>query len=244
MAQNKRQQGGRPPKNREYPLRGKVFCSECKSAMTITTSRGNYYYYRCTAKKRLHNCEGTSIRADILEDHVAEALKIALGTPENVNGLIRILRDQAKSVQSGAVDKLQLLIQRSQEVSRKLDNAVDAVLNGLSSQTIKNRIAELEQEKAVIEHDIAALKASVDASAVPETKLRELIKTAAEAKDVPVLFSIVYRVEVSRDSITIWTLLDADPSGNINLDNEGVIITPGIPFGVPLTRISQPGYPG
>lgn len=238
MSQNKRQQGGRPPKNRDYPLRGKVFCGGCKSAMTISTSRGNYYYYRCTAKKRLHNCEGTSIRADILEEQVSEALKKVLGTSESVNGLIRILRDQSENIQSGAVGKLESLIQKRQEVSRKLGNAVDAVLNGLASPTIKNRIAELEQEKSVIEYDIATLKASVEASAIPEKALREIIQTTIESKEMSVLFSIVYRVEVSHDSITIWTLLDADPSGNINLNDEGVIITPGVPFGVPRVFVT------
>ena len=56
MAQNKRQQGGRPATKREYPLRSKVFCAECKSAMTISTSRKEYYYYRCTGKN--DECEG------------------------------------------------------------------------------------------------------------------------------------------------------------------------------------------
>ena len=36
MAGHKRPNNGRPPQNREYPLRGKVYCAECKSAMTIS----------------------------------------------------------------------------------------------------------------------------------------------------------------------------------------------------------------
>lgn len=239
MSQNKRQQGGRPPKNREYPLKGKVFCADCKSAMTITTSRGNYYYYRCTEKKRLHTCSGNAIRADVLEERVAEALKIALGTPENIDGLIRILRDQADKLQDGAVSKLQSLVQKEKDVSRKLENAVDAVLNGLTSPTVKARITELENEKLLIERDIRVLKASVEASAIPEETLRKIIQTTTESTDLSMLFSIVYRVEVSEDSITIWTLLDSDPNGDIPLDKTGVIITPGTPFGVPTVFVTS-----
>lgn len=237
MSQNKRQQGGRPAKNREYPLRGKVFCGECKSAMTITTSRGNYYYYRCQGKKRLHNCEGAAIRADLLEDKVKEGLKIALGTSDNISGLIQILRDQSEKIQSGAVGKLQSLIQWREDVSRKLDNAVDAVLAGLSSPTIQKKISELEQEISVIDHDIAALKASVDASAIPEARLRELLEIAV-SEDASMLLSIVYRVEVYEDHLVIWTLLDTDPDGKFDLDEDGVIITPGVPFGVPIVFIT------
>ena len=39
MGTNKRQQSGRPATVRDYPLRGKVFCGECKSPMSISTSQ-------------------------------------------------------------------------------------------------------------------------------------------------------------------------------------------------------------
>ena len=234
MTRNKRQQGGRPPKNREYPLRGKVFCGACKSAMTITTSQQRYNYYRCTGKKRLHNCDASPISADHLEQRVSEALRMALGHPEDVNGLIRILRDQAEKIQTGAVDRLQSLIARERELSRKLDNAVDAVLNGLNSPTVQQRIRDLEEQKAEVARDMRALKATVDASAIPEQRLREILDTIMASKDdLAVLFSIVYRVEVSEKEITIWTILDADPTGTIDHTLEGVTITPGVPSGVP-----------
>ena len=235
MAQNKHQQGGRPPVKRDYPLKGKVFCGECKSAMTISTSQLKYNYYRCTGKKRLHTCENAPISADYLEQRVADTLRMILGKPEETNGLIRILRDQAEQIQSGAVNRLQQLIQQEREVTAKLDNAVEAVLNGLSSPTIKARIQELEQKKAAISRDMRHLKTAVDASAVPEQKLRDILDLiiSSTEEDASILLSIVYRVEVFRDSITIWTILNADPNGTIDENTEGVTITYGVPSGVP-----------
>ena len=235
MAQNKRQQGGRPPVKRDYPLKGKVFCGECKSAMTISTSQLKYNYYRCTGKKRLHTCENTPISADHLEQRVTDTLRMVLGRPEDTNGLIRILRDQAEQIQSGAVNRLQQLIQQEREVTAKLDNAVEAVLNGLSSPTIKARIQELEQQKAAIYRDMRQLKTAVDASAIPEQKLRDILDLiiSSTEEDASILLSIVYRVEVSRDKITIWTILNADPNGTIDENTEGVTITYGVPSGVP-----------
>ena len=241
MAQNKHQQGGRPPVKREYPLKGKVFCGECKSAMTVSTSQQKYNYYRCTGKKRLHNCEAAPISADYLETRVADSIRMMLGRPEETNGLIRILRDQAEQLQAGAVNRLQDLIKQEREVTAKLNNAVEAVLNGLASQTVKDRIQQLEQQKAAIARDMRQLKAAVDASAIPEQRLRDILDIiiSSTQEDPTALLSIVYRVEVSRDTITIWTILDADPTGTIDQTTQGVTITSGTGSGVPIVFVTD-----
>ena len=240
MAQNKRQQGGRPATKREYPLRGKVFCAECKSAMTISTSQQKYDYYKCTGKKRLHNCNAAPIRADYLEQRVAEAVRTILGSPTEANGLIQILRDQADRIQDGAMIQLHNLLQKEREISRKLDNAVEAVLNGLASPAIQKRIQDLEQEQAVIQRDLKALKSAVDASAIPEQRLREILAEIISSpdNDALILETLVYRVEVGPDAITIWTILEADPNGDIDYTLEGVTITDGVPSGVPTVIIT------
>jgi len=235
MALNKRLQGGRPSKNRDYLLRSKVFCADCKMAMTISTSKGNYYYYRCTGKKRTHNCDSAPIRVDYLEKRVAEAVKSVLGAPSSTDGLIRIMRDQAEQIQSGAVNRLMVLIDREKELTAKLSNATDAILNGLSSPSLLDRIRNLETEKAAVEREMRALKKEVDATAIPERRLRELLDTVMNSvdSDLSILLSIVYRVEVAKDTITIWTLLDSRPDGTIDHTQDGVTITFGSPFGVP-----------
>ena len=243
LALRKHQQGGRPPVNREYPLRGKVFCADCKAAMTVSISHQKYYYYRCTGKKRLHTCDAAPIAVDELEQAVAKALREVFGTPGNVDGLLRILRDQASQLQSSAATRLQALIDREHEISAKLNNALDAVLSGLASSALKDRITDLETQKAAVERDMRTLKAEVDASAIPEQRLREILDRIIRHTDADpsVLLSIVYRVEVGRDTITIWTILDSDPDGNIDLHTTpGLTTTPGKPSGVPKKRRLTP----
>lgn len=240
MAANKRLQGGRPAKNREYPLRSKVFCADCKMAMTISTSKGDYYYYRCTGKKRTHNCTSTPINADYLEQKVAEAVKMILGKPGEVDGLIRILRDQSEQIQNGAVAQLRTLIEQDRDISSKLEHATEAILSGLTSQTLKDKIRDLETQRSIVAREISVLKAKVDASAIPERQLRDILAriTASADHELDVLFSIVYRVEVAKDTITVWTILDADPRGTIDHTQEGVTITSGNPFGVPKVIVT------
>ena len=241
MAENKRQQGGRPPKNRNYPLKGKVYCGYCKSALNNSISRGEYYYYKCSSKKRKHDCEGVSISVDDLENAVVDAVKKVLGTPKNTEDLIQIMRDQREVIHGGAVHRLKVLIRESEDVSRKLENAVNAVLSGINSQTLKDKIRELEEKKAYLDLEMFALKQSVDAAAIPEEQLRMLLDqiVAGETQRAKeAILSIVYRVEVTEDHITIWTILDTDPSGHFDTDEEGVLITPGTTSSVPIVFIT------
>ncbi|MBP3478125.1 MAG: recombinase family protein [Oscillospiraceae bacterium] len=233
----KRQQGGRPAINREYPLRGKVFCAECKSAMTVSISHQKYYYYRCTGKKRLHTCDAAPIAVDELEQAVIDNLRSFFGSPQKIEELIIILRSQSQGIQNDAVARLQVLIAQSKEISTKLDNALDAVLNGLASPALKDRIVDLETQKATVERDMRILKANVDASALPEQRLREILANIIRCPeaDPSVLFSLVYRVEVASDRIDIWTILDADPDGHIDLSTDAELTTTvQFPSGVPI----------
>ena len=241
MAQNKHQQGGRPPKNRNYPLKGKVFCGHCKSALSVSISKGEYYYYKCTSKKRKHDCQGVSIGVDDLERAVVDAVKKVLGTPSNMDTLIKILRDQRSELHAGAAGMLQNLIKESQEVNRQLENAVDAVLSGITSQALKDRMKKLETRKAELEAEMQKLKQQVDAAAIPEEQLMQILNTilAGEtSRSKEAILSIVYRVEVTDEEITVWTILDADPSGKYDFDDEGVLITPGTTSSVPIVFIT------
>lgn len=241
MDANKRQHSGRPATNRNYPLKGKVFCGYCKAPLSVSVSKMAYYYYICSEKKRKHDCRGVNISVCDLEDTVVDAVKKVLGTPKNVHNLIRILRDQRDALHGSAAGRLQALIRESEECDRKLDNAVEAVLNGLASTAIKNKIKELEARKSQIELEMLSLKQTVDASSIPEAQLEAILDKiiagdTSRAKEA--ILSIVYRVEVTDEDITIWTILDADPSGHFDFDDEGVLITPGVRSPAPIVFIT------
>jgi hypothetical protein len=86
--------------------------------------------------------------------------------------------------------------------------------------------------------ELNALKRAVDASSIPEKRLRELLDIIITT-DTSALLSIVYRVEVHEDHITIWTLLDSDPNGHIDTTQEGVTTTPGTGFAVPIVIVTS-----
>ena len=165
---------------------------------------------------------------------------MVLGSPQETDGLIRILRSEANKLQSGAVERLQALLQKEREITRKIDNAVEAVLGGRSSPAVQKKLQQLEAEKAAIQLDLRALKASVDATTIPEQRLREILATIISSanNDAALLEALVYRVEVGRVEITVWTLLDTDPTGHIDHNTDGVTISLGVPSGVPTVIVT------
>lgn len=213
MAKNQHAAAGKPATVRDYPLKGKVFCGECKAAMVITKSKYRYYYYACGGKQRLHNCDLLPVRVDDLENTVAQAVRDVLGQPGNIDHLIEILRTERDRLQGGAVAQLQVMLAREAEINRQLGNASDAILQGLNSPTLTQKIRELESEKQRLAYDMRQLKTQVDATSVPEDRLTECLRTITESPDLAAILSIVGRVEVSRDCIRIWTILDTDFNG-------------------------------
>lgn len=220
MEENKRVQAGRPPQARDYPLKGKVFCRECKSAMTIVSSKKKYYYYACSGKKRTGLCDNPQIKAEELESLVADAVRELLGTPENVENILRIIREEKGKIIVTATQRMQFLIARRTEISHQLEAATNAVLAGLHSQTLTDKMHQLEAERAEIDKEITTLKQCADGTQIPEKRLRELLNIAGS--DIKALSSLVMRVEVGKEEIVIWTILDADPNGSFDFTEDGI----------------------
>lgn len=212
---------GRNPEKVEQPLKGKIFCGDCGSSMTISMSMGGkaktkYYYYKCAAKKRGLDCPSLQIRKDELEDLVADSVRSQLGTPEAKKRLLSILRQQRDQLQSGAEPQLQQLRKQLKNINAQLDNSTNAILAGLTSQALIDKINRLEDDKTAVEAQIKALTAAVRQTKIDDSKLDklldDLIVSATDAPDV--LFSTVLRVEVYPDTLKIWTIFDPDPGGH------------------------------
>ena len=240
MAENKRAQGGRPATRREYPLKGKVFCGYCKSAMSVTISRKSYTYYKCGAKKRQHSCNAGNVSVDELERVVAENVRLVLGQKGSIDKLIAVLRQQRTVIQDDALTQLRAAVARREELTRKLDNAADLVLDGRGSKTLLARMADMEREQEQLDVQMAALKHAVDASAVPEQPLRRYAQMMADGgiDNLAPYLAIVCRVEVYGDKVVIWTILDDDPTAPKDFTAPGVPITLGVASGVPMVFVT------
>lgn len=245
MAQNRRQQGGRPPKKRSYPLQGKVFCGHCKSAMSVSTSQKTYDYYKCTRKKQQKtSCENTPYRVDKLEELVAASIRSQLSSAAITDTLIATLRTEALRFQGIAVDRLKRLQSQELDISRKLNNAMDAILDGLTSPALKKRVAELESQQRSISRDIKVLRQQAEASDIPVARIRGLLTKCLAPENADALLSLVSRVEIYHDHIEIWYIWDPTPTDTVDYTTPGlpvsgdVTITNGTASGVPIVFVT------
>ena len=247
MADNKRQQAGRPPEQRNYPLKGKVFCGECGSAMTVATSRKNghvYYYYRCVAKDRTHECTGRPISCDELEQLVIDEVKAMVGCRDIRNRALANLKKQAETIAKTGVDRLKQLQADKQSIQKKIDNIIAAIEDGNYIPSMQNRLRQLEAEKATTEANIQSLYRSASVSARPEEKFVELCEKviSAAGQSDAALFAIVSRVDVYNDHIDVQTLFDPDDGGKMKKEDTGEFIEiDGTPSGVPRIIINFAG---
>lgn len=219
MKQNKRDQSGAPATRREYPLKGKVFCANCKSALVVSIVRGRYYYYACSGRERRHICDFRRIRVDQLEQRVADCVRAILGSPDNMELFMSVVRRSRQQLQQNAVDKLRSLQRRRVGVAKQLDSATDAVLKGLFSESLTQKIHALEAELSTIDQDLKTLRGAIDGSALPDSCIQSILNEVLnnDFSDASILLSIVTRVEVGPENITIWTILDPPPDDESQL---------------------------
>ena len=244
MAENKHNQAGRPPESRKYPLKGKVFCGLCGSAMTVAASKikgKTYYYYRCGQKDRTHDCPGRPIRCDDLEQLVVDQVRSMINCPDIKKEAMKCLRQEADAIKKTGLDRLKAMQQDQRTLQAKIDNIIAAIEDGNYIQSMRDRLKQLEAEKNAIDAKIANLTRSAAVSALPSEKFEALYeKMCAVSKiNTDAILSIVSRVEVYDDYIKIYTLFNPDSNKtDIVPDAEQFIINPGTPSGVPRIFIN------
>ena len=143
----------RSKSNHTYLLTGKLLCAECEKSISGTcgTSKTGtrHYYYKCPC-----GCSGR-INANELENTVVEAVENFL-TGENCD---RIAKAAYDLYQKDRQENQELKVAQNElkDVSKKLENAVNAVLSGINSQTLQDTMHKLERRKAALEAEIKRL---------------------------------------------------------------------------------------
>lgn len=135
-----------------YWLTGKLYCGECGSTMqgvsgTSKTGR-TYYYYYCSAQRR-KECHLHKARKRDLEDMVLFALHNIVDDEENVTALAL---DAAEYYEKSHDDTayLEALEAKRREVEKSLANLVKVIERGVLSDTVTERLAQLEEQKSAL----------------------------------------------------------------------------------------------
>ncbi len=132
----------------DYLLSGKLFCGHCGAPMNgdsgTSWTGAVYNYYSCYTKKRIHKCDKKSLRKEWIEDTVAhDALSLL------TDDTIEEMADMAMSYTEQELQdhtRIPALLDRQKEIEKSIANITNAIEKGAVSETLLNRITELEKE--------------------------------------------------------------------------------------------------
>lgn len=141
----------------DYLLSQKLFCGHCGSPMNGECGTGRngmvHNYYTCAKRKRGHTCNKKPLKKDFIEMVVAQdALSIL--TPATIEELAEMaVRESVRDVEENSI--IPALRERIKEIQKSIDNLIKMVERGVDSDSLYNRLTELEKEKRDTEKRLA-----------------------------------------------------------------------------------------
>lgn len=149
---------GRKKADEEYLLTGKLYCGHCGANMvgeSGTARNGTtYYYYKCAHRKRNpKTCDKHTEQKNWIEKYIVQ-LTLNLLTDERID---LIAEKAASLLQKEAAENsiLPSLKNTLREVEKRIKNIIDLMEQGIATPSTKERLLELESQKADITTRIA-----------------------------------------------------------------------------------------
>lgn len=133
----------------DYLLSGKLFCGHCGSSMDGESGTGQngivHNYYACYTRKRKHSCDKKPLKKEWIEQIVAQdAMEIL--TDEIIDEMADMAVAQTEQ-DLRENTRIPELSARMKETESGIANITKAIEKGIASDTLMNRLMELEKEK-------------------------------------------------------------------------------------------------
>lgn len=149
----------RPKPRHEYPLRGRMKCRLCGSAMVGQTmiNRGHtYHYYVCRVAfdRRLgRECAGRNVRADRLEPAVWCEIRAKLTSPEIILQELRRVQPEPDR------DEIARIESRVTEITEQQRRLVKALASGkIDEGLVTDELDDLQRQRIVLEERLRELR--------------------------------------------------------------------------------------
>ena len=143
-----------------FLLTGKLFCGLCGKPMTGESARsrnGSYYhYYSCAGRKarQKNGCKKKRVPKQEIEDAVIDLINNEILTDEFIDDVVpRVIRFQESDASSATIRNLE---EQKKQIQKKLNNILRAMEDGVWSDTVNDRLHELEAQHKALEQRIHA----------------------------------------------------------------------------------------
>ena len=136
----------------DYLLAGKLFCGHCGGSMngeSGTSKTGAIHnYYTCYSRKRHHSCDKRPLKKEWIEQVVAQDA-MELMTDEVIEELADMAMAQTDQDLKENT-RIPELTERKKEIESGIANITKAIEKGIASDSLMERLVELEKDKKKI----------------------------------------------------------------------------------------------
>ena len=151
LEKNKKAPARAKAKEEMYLLTTKLFCGYCGAYMCgeSGTSRNStiHQYYKCVTAKYKKACHKKTVKKDWIENLVIEHIVKLLFD----DALMNDLTDTLVAFQKRENTTLPMLKQRLIETEKGIENILNAIQQGIFTQSTKQRLDELEEARSSLE---------------------------------------------------------------------------------------------
>lgn len=148
---------GRGKASVDFLLSGKIFCGHCGEPMNGDSGTGKmgqtYYYYACSGRRRKNDCKKKPVKKELIETWVAQDAKEML-TDELIEEIADIAVSQTERELSEKT-RIPVLLDKRKELQKSINNIANAIEKGIASDTLMNRLTELEKQIKDTDREIA-----------------------------------------------------------------------------------------
>ena len=201
---DKTRYGNRRRNHATFLLRNKTFCGYCGSMLHALSAKnrwGNYRYYKCSEDRKNDVAHNKTIKKDDLENIVNKAIMKAFNNENSISAfadaVIEVNQNKINSNSSMRILKADL-----DKVSKSINNIMNAIEQGIITETTKSRLEELEKQKREITEKIIIAKTK-EKALLKKQDIIDYIQNSLKQCPEVMIDLMVNEVKVYREKIEI-----------------------------------------
>ena len=189
-----------------YLLRNKMRCGYCGktiSAETGTSKTGAVKrYYKCFGRKTRSGCNKSVIKKDYLEMLVINTIINELSKPKTMERIISgILTEQERNIAQNST--LKLLQRDKKQVDTAIENMMNAIEQGVVTNSTTKRLKELEARQEELERNII-IEQSKSSVRINASDIKDYYKEALALEAQALINYLIKEIVLYDDKIEIY----------------------------------------
>ena len=189
-----------------YLFRHKLICGYCGMPISVETSRtrckNKLDYYKCLGIKKYRNgCPKRTVRKELIEDYLLDAIINELNKPETIKIIVeKVLEIQKEN--NGTNNVIENLNKLKNQAQKSLDNLIKAVELGVVTKTTSQRIKELENQIDELERQIVIEQSKQD-YILTEDEIYKYYSKALKLESLTLINYIIKEIKLYNDKAEI-----------------------------------------